>query len=69
MGGDRPKYPGVVVKLTGHSSDLHVVINRCAKAMTAYGISAAEVRQFRNEALAGDRHHVMDTCLRWVQVR
>ena len=66
---NRPKYPGVVVKLTLHDDNANVVVGRVTRVMTAYGVPKAEREIFRSEALSGDWDALMATCHRWVQVR
>jgi hypothetical protein len=66
---NRPKYPGVVVKLTLHDEKANVIVGRVIRVMTSYGVPKPEREVFRSEALSGDWDNLIATCHRYVQVR
>ena len=71
-----PKYPDVVVQLTGEDGNAFAVMGRVSKAMRRglreNGLSAAEVTQevnaFLEEAVSGDYDKVLQTAMGWVTV-
>lgn len=62
-----PKY-NVKVKLTGHDGNAMAVIGRVRKELRASGISAEEITAFTEEALFGDYSHLLNTCMKYVEV-
>ena len=63
-----PKYPHVHAQLTGEDGNAFAIIGRVRGALARAGVAAAEVRQFTEEATSGDYDHVLQTCMRWVDV-
>lgn len=64
-----PKYPNVVVKLSGMDGNAFSIIARTLKAMRQAGVPAGEVDAFAKEAQAGDYDHLLQTCMRWVTTK
>jgi len=62
------KYPHVTVRLMGESDNAFVILGRVTDAMRAAGISEDEVKAFLREALSNDYHHLLATCMRYVNV-
>jgi hypothetical protein len=63
-----PKYPGVVVDLIGEDGNAFVILGRVTREMRRAGIDKAEIDTFRAEATAGDYDHLLQTCMKWVEV-
>ena len=63
-----PKYPDVMVKLSGRNSNAFFIIGRVSGALKRAGVPADEVKQFSDEAMSGDYDNVLRTCMRWVNV-
>jgi hypothetical protein len=66
-----PKHPGVVVDLGdlhGPGGNSFVVVARVIAALAQAKVSWEEGEQFRQEAMSGDRRHLMQTVLDWVTV-
>jgi hypothetical protein len=64
-----PKHPGITVTLTGHDGNAFAVLGRCREAATDAGLSDAEITAFIAEAMAGDYDHLLQTAMRWFDIR
>lgn len=62
------KYPNIKVQLSGEDGNAFVVIGRTTRALRRAGVPDAEVDAFRDEAMAGDYDHLLQTAMRWVDV-
>ena len=62
------KYPTIEIRLSGRSRIPDNIISRVMKALKLGGASKAEVSKFREEALAGDYKHVVETVKQWIEV-
>ena len=63
-----PKFPEVTVKLTGTSGNAFALISRVLYAMSRAGISKEDIDDFQSEAMSGDYDHVLQTCMKTVNV-
>jgi hypothetical protein len=63
-----PKYPEVRVKLVGGDGNAFTVLGHVIRAMRITRLSDDEIRQFREEATAGDYDHLLRTVMRYVEV-
>ncbi len=63
-----PKYPQVHVQLTGEDGNAFAILGAVQRAMKRAGIPESEQEAFRQEAMSGDYHHLLATCMRWVEV-
>ncbi len=64
----KAKYDDIRVQLTGTDGNAFAVIGRVNKALIRAGILVAERDQFVREAMSGDYDHLLQTCMKWVQV-
>lgn len=64
-----PKHPDVVVTLTGHDGNAFAVLGRCREAARDAGLSEDEIASFMDEAMAGDYDHLLQTAMRWFEIR
>ena len=64
-----PKYPNITVRLIGHDGNAFTVIGRCCKAARKAGLSEDEIATFMAEATAGDYDHLLQTAMRWFDIR
>jgi hypothetical protein len=65
---DGPKYPHVKVQLSEREGNAFAILGRVQTAMRRAGIDSAERQAFYNEATSGDYDHLIQTCMRWVNV-
>jgi len=62
------KYPEVKVELTGEDGNAFVVLGAVTKALRRAGIPEAVRASFTKEAMSGDYDHLLQTCMKWVDV-
>lgn len=63
------KHPKIKVRLTGSDGNAFAVIGNVQKALRSAGVPASEVAEFVKEASSGDYDNVLQTAMRWVDVR
>jgi hypothetical protein len=63
-----PKHPEITVKLVGGDGNALAIIGSVIRAMRAARLSDDEIKQFQSEAMAGDYDHLLQTCMKWVDV-
>jgi hypothetical protein len=65
---DNPRYPGVVVQLTGEDANAFAIVGRVRRALKMAGVSPEELSEFSEDALSGDYDYVLQNCMAWVTV-
>jgi len=65
----KPKHPDITVELAGHDGNTFSVLGRCRKAAQEVGLPEDEIAAFLAEAVAGDYDHLLQTTMRWFDVR
>jgi len=63
------KHPEVTVTLAGEDGNAFSIIGRVRHAMRRAELPDEEIAEFTREATAGDYDHVLQTCMKWVDVR
>lgn len=63
------RYPNVKVKLVGTDGNAFALIGLVSKALKSAGVASAEVSEFRTEAMSGDYDNLLQTCMKWVNVK
>lgn len=63
------KYPAIKVKLTGRDGNAFAIIGAVDKALRAAKVPDEERKAFRDECMSGNYDELLQTCLRWVDVR
>ena len=64
-----PKYPEIIVALTGQEGNAFAILGRCREAARDAGLSDDEVAAFMDEATTGDYVHLLQTAMRWFEIR
>lgn len=64
-----PKYPDIIVTLTGQDGNAFAILGRCRAAARDAGLSDDEIVAFMDEAMAGDYDHLLQTAMRWFEIR
>jgi hypothetical protein len=64
----QPKYPQIVVPLTGEDGNCFAILGRVLRAMRQAGVPTDEQMAFRQEATAGDYEHLLGVVMQWVDV-
>lgn len=67
--GMTPRYPHITVALTGQDGNAFAVLGRCREAARDAGLSDEEIAAFMDEAMAGDYDHLLQTAMRWFEIR
>lgn len=65
---DDVKYPQVEVTLTGQDGNAFMILGLVTKAMRRAGLSADDIKEYTDEATAGDYDHLLRTTMQTVQV-
>jgi hypothetical protein len=63
---ESPKYPEVVVALTGEDGNAFFILGRVSLAMRRAKVPASEIEAFMSEAKSGDYDNLLRTCMKWV---
>ena len=66
---EQPKFPGVSVQLSGQDGNALAIMGRVSAALRQAGVSDEEITLFLEESTSGDYDHLMQTAMRWVDVR
>jgi hypothetical protein len=62
------KHPEISVQLNGEDGNGFVIASRVRMALTRAGVPQEEREEFWADALSGDYHHLLATCMAWVDV-
>jgi hypothetical protein len=62
------KYPNITVVLVGTDGNALSIVGKVKRALMREGVSDMEIDEFFNDALSGDYDHVLQTCMKWVNV-
>jgi hypothetical protein len=62
------KYPNVTVDFSNIDGNAFVLLGTVRKAMHRAKISDDKIAEFTTEAQSGDYDHLLQTCMRWVNV-
>jgi hypothetical protein len=63
------RYPSVTVVLCGEDGNAFSIMGRVSRALRRAGASDAEVAAYISEATAGDYNDLLQTTIKWVEVR
>jgi len=64
-----PKHPDITVTLTGEDGNAFAILGRCREAARDAGLSDEEIAAFMDEAMAGDYDRLLQTAMRWFEIR
>lgn len=64
-----PKYPHIRVQLTGHDGNAFAIMGRVTAALKRAGVHKEERDRYVTESTSGDYDHLLQTAMRWVDVR
>ena len=62
------KYPHITVKLVGQDGNAFNLLAIMRRELKRNGVSPEEVNQFLEEAMNGNYDHLLQTCIKWVNV-
>lgn len=63
------KYPEITVKLVGEDGNAMAIIGAVREALRRGGVSKEEQTEFIQEAMSGDYDNVLQTAMKWVNVK
>jgi hypothetical protein len=63
----QPKFD-IDVELSEVDGNAFFVMGAVTKALRRNGATAEQIEEFRNEAMNGDYDHLLQTCMKWVNV-
>lgn len=66
---DSVRYPNITVELVGRDGNAFAMLGRVRRALARHGVSIEEIQEFTAEATRKDYDHLLQTTLRWVEVR
>lgn len=64
-----PKHSNITVELTDQDGNAFAVLGRCCHAAREANLPEDEIAAFMNEAMAGDYDHLLQTSMRWFDIR
>jgi ABC-type sugar transport system substrate-binding protein len=64
-----PKHPEITVTLTGQDGNAFAILGRCRAAARDAGLSDDEIAAFMAEAMEGDYDQLLQTAMRWFEIR
>lgn len=64
-----PRYPEVVVQLSGEDGNAFAILGRCQRAAKQAKLDSHLIAQFREEAMCADYGHLIATCQAWFTVQ
>ncbi len=62
------KYPKIKVKLSGIDGNAFAIMNKVTIALKKANVCEEEINTFLKEAKSGDYDHLLQTCMKWVNV-
>jgi len=62
------RHPEIEVQLSGKDGNAFAILGNVTGAMRRAGVSKDERDEFMAEATNGDYDHLLQTCMRWVEV-
>ncbi len=62
-----PKFD-IEVQLSGEDGNAFFIIGRVTKALKRAGATPEQVKEFTTDVMSGDYDHVLQTCMKWVNV-
>lgn len=63
-----PKYPDVLVQLSGEDGNAGAIMGRVTRAMSRAEVPSGDIQTFREECMSGDYDALLRTCMKWVNV-
>lgn len=58
-----------IVKLVGTDGNAFAIMGKVKKALKDAGYTPEDLKKFTGEAMSGDYDHLLQVCMKWVEVR
>lgn len=65
---NRVRHPEVTVRLSSIDGNAFGILGAVQQALRRAGVGKGEIDEFYEEATSGDYDHLLETCMRWVEV-
>lgn len=69
MASSNVRYPNVKVKLSGRDGNAYAIMGAVSAALRTAGASKEEIQAYIDESTAGTYVELLQTAMRWVNVR
>ena len=69
MSINTPKYPNIIVRLVGEDGSAFGILAKVRRALGKNKISKEDIDDFMTEAMSGDYDNLLQTCMKWVDVK
>ena len=66
--GGGVKHPNIKVKLTGSDGNAFAILGKVIRALRTANLPKEEIDAFTAEATSGDYDHLLQTCMKWVNI-
>ena len=63
---NQPKYPDIVVQLSGEDGNAFFIMGRVRKALRRANVSATEIEQYIQQSTSGDYDNLLRVAMEWV---
>lgn len=63
---NQPKYPDIVVQLSGEDGNAFFIMGRVRKALKRANVSAEEIEQYIQQSTSGDYDNLLRVAMEWV---
>lgn len=63
-----PKYSNIDVELVGCDGNAFAVMGKVTKALRSNKVPGEDIKEFQTECMSGDYNHLLQTCMKWVNV-
>ena len=64
----KSKYPDITVKLVGKDGNAFYILGRMKQALRKGNVPNDKIDEFLHEAMSDDYNHLLQTCMKWVNV-
>lgn len=64
----KTKYPDVHVQLSGQDGNAFSIMAAVSSALREAEVPTEEINKYREESMAGDYNHLLQTAMAWVDV-
>ena len=62
------KYPEVKVNLSGNDGNAFAIMGSCQKEARRAGLTQDQISEFLDEAMKGDYDHLLQTCIKYIDI-
>jgi hypothetical protein len=62
------KFPDIEVNLSESDGNAFAVIGAVRRALRKAGVPDEKIKEFSDDAMSGDYDHVLQTCMKWVDI-